>query len=617
MLYSVNLFANIDEIKQSASLSGSEKQSRILDYLLNTLDSKEFDANKYLREAEELEKSKTDDSIKIKILLLKGKVFHNMGLYPKAIASLTDALRISESTGDKQNIVECFRSLGESYRVVGLYETSLSNLNKSLELSNNSNDSSKISSIYNRLAAVYYESGDNDNAIKYVRTSNKYADSSQKGAAITANNYNILSAIYLNDKDYYNAQLYAEKALRTCDEKGLESIKPNILINLAVINFRQSKYKEALSFSKNALEISEKLGIKSYIPLAARIASSSYYELGNFKEAYKFLKISGQVRDSLVSEKTNQQILEIRTKYETEDKEKELKNQKEKSLYQNAIFAAILIVVALVIVIIVNRYKILSTRNKELKGKNEIITYQNDQLSELNATKDKFFSIIAHDLKNPLGNLKQMTNLLSESFAEFSEDDKLEFINLMNDSSKNIYNLLENLLEWSRSQRGIISFNPVEVSVKILLIDLLKMLKPLALKKSITIDNNISMSLSVTADPNMLQTILRNLLSNAIKFTKKGGKIEIESKPDEDNNFVCIFIKDNGIGINDTLKSQLFKIDEKVSRPGTDDEPSTGLGLILCKEFVEKHGGRIWVESIESEGSTFYFTIPIKSDIGM
>lgn len=540
-----------------------------------------------------------------------------MGLYPKAIANLSDALKISVNISNKKNIIECYRSLGESYRAVGLFATSLINLNKSLELSRKSSDSLTISSIYNRLAAVYYESGDTQNAIKYVKTSIKYTDTSRSGAAITANNYNILSAIYLNNKDYNNAQIYAEKALSTCDDKDLESIKPNVLINLAVINFRQNKFKEALSYSTNALEIAERLGINSYIPLAARITSSSYYELGNFKEAYKFLKISGQVRDSLVSKKTNQMILEIRTKYETEDKEKELKNQKEKSLYQNAIFAAILIVVALVIVIIVNRYKILSTRNKELKGKNEIITYQNDQLSELNATKDKFVSIIAHDLKNPLGNLKQMTNLLSESFAEFSEDDKLEFINLMNDSSKNIYNLLENLLEWSRSQRGIISFNPVEVSVKILLIDLLKMLKPLALKKSITIDNNISMSLSVTADPNMLQTILRNLLSNAIKFTKKGGKIEIDSKPDEDNNFVCIFIKDNGIGINDTLKSQLFKIDEKVSRPGTDDEPSTGLGLILCKEFVEKHGGRIWVESIESEGSTFYFTIPIKSEIGM
>ena len=231
----------------------------------------------------------------------------------------------------------------------------------------------------------------------------------------------------------------------------------------------------------------------------------------------------------------------------------------------------------------------------------------NANLNELNATKDKFFSIIAHDLRNPLGNFKEVTKLLAESYNDFSELERIEFLNLMKDSSNNVYLLLENLLEWSRSQKGSIQFNPSEMNLKLVSHEVIKILKSIAEKKSIRIENAIPAIITIRADANMLQAILRNLISNAIKFTRENGKIILNA---EVNDCICKFsVSDNGVGMSKETINKLFRIDSTISSKGTNKESGTGLGLILCKEFVEKHGGKIWVESEEGKGTTFYFTL--------
>ncbi|MCX6154850.1 MAG: PAS domain S-box protein [Candidatus Kapabacteria bacterium] len=265
---------------------------------------------------------------------------------------------------------------------------------------------------------------------------------------------------------------------------------------------------------------------------------------------------------------------------------------------------------------------------EELKEKNGIIerglnekhvligelTEAKEKLETLNATKDKFFSIIAHDLKGPLGSFKQVTELLAESYSEFPEEDKVEFILLMSQESKNLYSLLENLLEWSRSQRGNIPFNPEKFNLKMMSIEIIKLMKPTAEKKRIELINHIPISLDIIADENMINTVIRNLISNAIKFTPDCGSIELGIRAKTTEEFSssedCIFIKDSGLGMSLETRDKLFRIDTQVTTLGTNSEKGTGLGLILCKEFIEKHSGKIWVESEEGEGSTFYFTIP-------
>ena len=242
---------------------------------------------------------------------------------------------------------------------------------------------------------------------------------------------------------------------------------------------------------------------------------------------------------------------------------------------------------------------------KLLEEKNKI---QFEQLQQLNAEKDKFFSIIAHDLRGPLGGFMGLTELMTDDSQVFTPDERKELSINLSHSARNIFNLLENLLEWSQMQRGNTAFKPQMLDLTEVVTECIKIAAESARNKAIEIVVDIPFNLSVFADTNMLQTVIRNLVSNAIKFTRQGGQVTISAGPGE-NNKVVVEVKDSGIGMNNETLSKLFRLDAVSSRPGTEGEHSTGLGLLLCKEFVEKHDGKIWVESEQGKGSIFYFTL--------
>lgn len=244
------------------------------------------------------------------------------------------------------------------------------------------------------------------------------------------------------------------------------------------------------------------------------------------------------------------------------------------------------------------------TQNFELKEKSEEIATQRDKLKELNKTKDKFFSIIAHDLKNPLNTLMGFAELLNNSFEDYPEHKKKKFINIIANSSKNLSALLDNLLTWSRSQSGTMPFNPEIVNLNKVIDETLIILKHQAEKKQIAIIYQQKNDIVLNADANMLSTVIRNITSNAIKFTPQGGKISL--KVDEKVETVKIAICDSGVGMSPKQIEGLFKIDNNNSTKGTNSETGTGLGLILCKEFIDMHNGKIWVESEKDKGSIFY-----------
>ncbi len=236
------------------------------------------------------------------------------------------------------------------------------------------------------------------------------------------------------------------------------------------------------------------------------------------------------------------------------------------------------------------------------------------EIKLLNATKDKFFSIIAHDLKSPFSALLGFSELLLENHATYDDAEREEYIRFINDGSIKTYKLLENLLTWAQSQTGRIKFTPEKINIEELINEIISLLEEPAGNKEIKLISNTERDLSVNADKNMINTVIRNLISNAIKFTPKGGDITVKShKTTDENNqeFVKISIKDSGVGISPEIQTKLFKITENVSTKGTEKEAGTGLGLILCKEFVEKHNGKIWVESEVGKGSNFKFTIPL------
>ncbi len=244
----------------------------------------------------------------------------------------------------------------------------------------------------------------------------------------------------------------------------------------------------------------------------------------------------------------------------------------------------------------------------------ELLKKSEENLRNINAEKDKFFSIIAHDLRGPFSGFLGLTQLMAENFPNLKTSDIQEMVLSMRNSSITLFRLLENLLHWARLQQGTFPFNPETHQLQPVIDESISLVLEASKTKGIEIINTIPDDMAVFADINILQATLRNLISNAVKFSLKGGKVTLSAKTSS-NNIVEISINDTGIGMSKSMIDNLFRLDVQTNREGTDGELSSGLGLILCKEFIEKHNGRIWVKSEVGKGSEFTFTIPVSSEI--
>ena len=242
----------------------------------------------------------------------------------------------------------------------------------------------------------------------------------------------------------------------------------------------------------------------------------------------------------------------------------------------------------------------------------KLVAIKTIELKELNASKDKFFSIIAHDLRGPLSAFVGVTQILTEDILIMEKEEIIDISLSMKTSATNIYNLLENLLEWSRLMQGKMDFVPEKFNLRKKIEACINVLSEYALKKRIEIAIIIPDEMEAFADNHMFDAVIRNLVSNAIKFTPVGGKVSVSAKYCKSDHSIEVEIIDSGIGITPELKNKLFLLNEKTGRKGTEGEPSTGLGLLLCKEFIEKHGGKIWVESESGIGSIFKFNLPLE-----
>jgi len=234
---------------------------------------------------------------------------------------------------------------------------------------------------------------------------------------------------------------------------------------------------------------------------------------------------------------------------------------------------------------------------------------KNEQLKKLIATKDKFFSIIAHDLKSPFNGILGFSEILKEEAPDLDKNSIVEYARLIHSSTKHTFELLENLLDWARMQQGRIPFEPKKFLLSSMLDSEFKGLKNNANQKNITLIDNIQENIILLADENMIGTVLRNLISNAIKFTPRNGKVQVEAKIQSDQ--VVISVSDTGQGMAAETIEKLFKLETSFTTRGTEDEKGTGLGLLLCKEFIEKHGGEIGLDSEKGKGSVFYVKIPL------
>jgi signal transduction histidine kinase len=249
--------------------------------------------------------------------------------------------------------------------------------------------------------------------------------------------------------------------------------------------------------------------------------------------------------------------------------------------------------------------KLLTIQNQKIFASNQKLQESQQQLKELNATKDKFFSIIAHDLKNPFTSLLSISEMMTKSYTTMEEEDKIEGINGFHRSATRIYALLENLLTWSRSQTGRVDFYPVEFNISKLAMECIRLFILPAEKKGVTLQLNAEKNILAYGDPEMINTVFRNLLNNAVKFSNSGGMVEMDLRQEE--GLVKVAVTDQGVGISEANVKKLFNLAGQRASEGTGGEKGTGLGLLICKEFVEKNGGKLIVKSEPGKGSSFSF----------
>lgn len=405
---------------------------------------------------------------------------------------------------------------------------------------------------------------------------------------------------------YYLAQTYClTKNQDSAIGYFLKSISENTIIsnsNILAPAYNQisesycfdKQYDNAIKYAQKALELSNSANNITYTLNAFLSLSNAFYGKKMLDSAYSYLSLYSRYLDTANKKDTRvlSAKLEASNQQKLLQKEIELNNQQ----FNYSIIISCIIVFALIIVsfLFYSRYKIKNTANI--------------QLASLNSTKDKFFTIISHDLKTPVSSFNNLSQLLATYYQDFSEDEKIKHINSLKNSSDNILKLLENLLTWSRIQTGNISINPEPLGLHSVVNTEIQNQKLFAEKKNIVISSSVDENVSVFADEEMVSMVIRNLLSNAIKYTSENGSVSISSRNCGEQTEIDIM--DSGVGIKDEDKEKLFVVDIKHSTIGTSNEKGTGLGLNLCKEFIERNNGRIWFESEVNKGTKFTFSLP-------
>lgn len=585
-----------------------------------------------------------------------GIIYKNQSKFDKSLQAHIKALKLRESAGLEDELSSSYNNIGNVYYQLGNHEKALENYEKSLDIKERLGLKDRLSTSYNNIGMILYELKDFQKALKYYKKSMDLDKqfNNLRGVALTLNN---IANVYAELGNLKKSEEYSLEAMRLDFElKNMQSYSVDA-INLGYTYMDMKKYNKAIDF----VSIAEKVAIdEDYINILKEAYLAKYHiykNMGNYQNALQYFEKYNQVNDSLFNATKMKQIEELKIQFETDNKNKEieiLKKEKEIISKEKTIeqfWTRVLIVTIFVLIIVAfivylqyraikKSKKLVEEKNLEVNEKkekleeameelkqsresiledarklyllNERIAKSEQHLKATNATKDKFFSIIAHDLKNPLTALMTSADLISVYFDKFDKENIKKNLFRLSEIAKQLRSLLDNLLQWSRAQTGNIEYLPESILLKEVITSGIAVNISSAEQKNIKINTEFDDKIEVFADKNMFNTIIRNLVSNALKFSYQGSEVTIKAKHIGD--MVEISVKDLGVGLTQENIAKLFRIDTQFTSKGTNDEKGTGLGLILCKEFVDYHNGRIWVESINGEGSTFTFTIPIKTN---
>ncbi|WP_319479917.1 ATP-binding protein [uncultured Draconibacterium sp.] len=602
-------------------------------------------------------------------LFLISYIYDQSGEWLPAISNLEKAIDIFTINNDSLSLIACYLNLGVLYSYGKDQLQALKYIIKAKNICEETNENYALSEAYSNIGSYYQYLKEYRSSLIYYQKA-LAIDTLQhnipnESLNHTALSYNFLKlnrhdeALYqlneaekllpqINDKQreievmlgfiyYYLETEDLEKAKNYID-RIVDYKNQNEFVKLAVeINYvggryylKKKDYRKAINYYDIAIVQSNTLEKYDYLSDYYNEKGEAYAGLQQYEKAYEMISKAKAAFEMLKPD----EIVEALGKFEAGEASKAERNKilleqqlasakNESDQFKFRVKAASAIVALLIILATLSFFLILRKKHTdELKANYNTINRQKllleenlvklaedeQNLKKLNATKDKFFSIIAHDLKNPFNVLIGISDLLRNEKKTKNSDDFDVLINGMYQAATSGYELLENLLEWSRTQTGTIKFEPQSFFIH----KVFEINKDLNLEvaKSKGININISEKKAmVYADFDMVNFIVRNLLNNAIKFSNKNGKIELLAK--KDGEMLIVTVKDDGIGMTPEMIENLFKIEKSVQREGTAHEKGTGLGLILCQEFIKKNGGNIWVDSEIDKGSSFHFSLPL------
>ncbi len=577
-------------------------------------------ANEALEIADKLEFAKG----KAESLRIMGIYYRIKGDYPLALEFYQSSLKLFEQLGNNYGIGACLNNIGNIYRWQEIYTQAHQYYQKSLEIKKEIGDERGISLTLNNIGVCLMNEGEYEESLDYLQRSLVIKQGIGDIKSISNTQYNIGNT-YVKLGNYAKALEFYQSALKVKELVGERYVYLGTLKGMGFIYYQQGNYALALKKTTKALEMEKDYGFLEDQKDLYKQVSDIYTALNNPAKALENYILHKEISDSIHKTETIKKItaLEHDYKHEKEKQALELEQQKQEAIFAAEIkhqkiisiawIVGFVMMTALALAILFNFIQ-KRKANRTLTKQKEEIAEKNTELLELNATKDKLFSLVAHDLKSPFSSLLGILEELSENFSEYDDDKKEEYIRYINNVAEKVYKLLENLLTWAQSQIGRTTFMPEKINLESLINEIILLFEESSNNKEISLITGINKGLTVSADRNMIDTVLRNLILNAIKFTSKGGLITIKSRKVTDENnkkFVEISVKDNGVGISSEIQSKLFKVTENITTKGTENEKGSGLGLLICQEFIEKHGGKIWVESKLNKGSKFFFTIPM------
>ena len=547
-----------------------------------------------------------------------GNTYLHLGDYDRALENYMEFLRISEKLQlKKDGIPTALSNIALIYREIDSLNKALKHLLRAVEVSKEVRDRVSLSQIYSNIGKVYEKQEILDSARMYYQRAMYLSRSLNRQNGIASN--------LLNLADIENQQGNCSQALqmyhnamdiysRINDRDG----KGHALYHIGRCYRTTGKMGPACEFLKKAEDQAQVLGDKILLRDCYHELYKVYEAWGKPAGALDYYKKYNRYSDSIFSHESADNIAKWQIRYRSKKKQQRItlletqrKLQQARIKRQNLLLWALIIGAVFILgfsFIIYRLYRIKKRTNHQLAEQNREIAAQSRELEKANATKDKFFSIISHDLKSPFNSLLGLSDLLVRKADQMDPQKIRTFHQSIHNTTRHAYDLLLNLLQWSRSQLHQISIHPVEFDMSELVEKNIALHQQRAKEKGLELLNHVQYDITVFADYNMITTVVRNLLSNAIKFTGTGGSVEIDAN--DRGGFWEFQVRDTGMGISEQQIRQIFQLEQTYSAEGTEKEKGTGLGLVLCKEFISQNGGAIRAANRDGAGSIFSFTLP-------